>query len=103
MLFTNQKEQQFINRDILIANINILRTECTTFLGMYIDEKLKWDEHIHIMKNKISKAFFAINKAKHIMPKKHRYLYRYSNLLTCIGTNYRANTAPILKKLALLK
>ena len=50
MLFTNQKHQPDTNINLQLSDSNIQRTNCAKFLGLYIDEKLKWDEHINITK-----------------------------------------------------
>ena len=69
ILFTYQNRQVVTNIDLQLSDISIERTKYTKFLGIYIDEKFKWDEHINVMKTKISKSFFAINKVKHILPR----------------------------------
>lgn len=30
-----------------------------TFLGLYIDPKLTWEEHIHVLVKKLSSAYFV--------------------------------------------
>ena len=132
MLFT-YKKQQDNNIDLQLSNCNIQKTNCTKFLGLYIDDKLKWDEHINMMKKKISKSFFAINKVKNIMPKRHLSILYYSLIYPYLtygiilwgaacqvhlskliimqkksvrimtGAHYRAHSAPIFKHLHLLK
>ena len=57
MLFTYSSQQIDPQIDIHLANSSI------KFFGIYIDEKLKWDQHIYNMNNKISKSLFAIRKA----------------------------------------
>ena len=133
MLFTNQKHQPDTNINLQLSDSNIQRTNCAKFLGLYIDEKLKWDEHINITKKKISKSFFAINKVKYILPKKQLSTLYYSLVYpyltygiilwgaTChvhlsklsimqkksiriiTGSHYRAHTSPIFKCLRFLK
>ena len=130
MLFTYQK-QQYINIDLQLSNSKIQRTKCAKFLGLYIEDKLKWDEHIYMMKKEISTSFFAINKVKHIMPKRQlsTFYYRISivnlwhyimgsntscsfikidhnakkSIRVITGAHYRAHTAPIFKRLHFLK
>ena len=58
ILFTYQNRQVVTKIDLQLSDISIERTKYTTFIGIYIDEKLKWDEHINVMKTKISKSFF---------------------------------------------
>ena len=132
MLFTYQKKQDN-NIDLQLSNCNMQRINCVKFLGLYIDDKLKWDEHINMMKKKISKSFFAINKVKNIMPKRHLSILYYSLIYPYLtygiilwgaacrvhlskliimqkksvriitGAHYRAHTAPIFKHLHFLK
>jgi hypothetical protein len=40
----------------------------TKFLGIYLDEFLTWKPHIKNIKNKISRALFAIKQVKHVLP-----------------------------------
>ena len=133
ILFTYQNRQVVTNIDLQLSDISIERTKYTKFLGIYIDEKLKWDEHINVMKTKISKSFFAINKVKHILPRNmlttlyYSLIYPYltygiilwgaacqSHLakLTIMqkksvriisGAHFRAHTETLFKDLRLLK
>jgi len=38
------------------------------FLGMIIDENLRWKYHIKHVNSKVSRALFSINQVKHILP-----------------------------------
>ena len=67
--WTPQNQQVVTNIDLQLSDISIERTKYTKFIGIYIDERLKWDEHINVMKTKISESFLAINKVKHILPR----------------------------------
>ena len=64
MLFTYSSQQIDPQIDIHLANSSIKRAKCAKFLGIYIDEKLKWDEHIYNMNKKISKSFFCNKKGQ---------------------------------------
>ena len=46
----------------------IERKTCTKFLGIYIDEKLSWQEHISYCKAKLSNALYAINRIRSFVP-----------------------------------
>ena len=83
MLFRYHKQQD-TSLDLQISNSNIQRTKCAKFLPWYIDDKLQWDEHINMMNKKISPSFFAINKVKHIMPKRHLNTLYYSLIYPCL-------------------
>ena len=52
--------------DIKINGQKIARVACTRFLGVLIDEKLSWTNHIKSIKMKISKGTGILNKAKNI-------------------------------------
>jgi hypothetical protein len=132
MLFSHST-QEITNTEIKLANTIITRSKCVKFLGMHIDEKLKWDEHIKTMKKKISSAFYAINKVKYVLPRKHLNTLYYSlvypyltygiilwgatyqvhlskliimqkKIIRAIaGAKYNAHTSPIFKLSRLLK
>jgi hypothetical protein len=46
----------------------IEKAGCTKFLGIHIDDKLKWDIHISKIKSRLSSSLYAINKIKHFAP-----------------------------------
>ena len=49
---------------ITIRNENIRETNSIKFLGIIVDNKLKWHEHIIYIKNKVSRAIGIICKAR---------------------------------------
>jgi hypothetical protein len=48
------------------------------FLGVVIDENLKWDKHIEKTSKRINSAFYAINKVKHSLNRKYLTQLYYS-------------------------
>ena len=52
-----------INQDIEINNYPIDRVHSTKFLGVYIDSKFNWSEHIKYIRGKLSKSIGIICKA----------------------------------------
>ena len=56
-----------INQDIKINNIPIDRVHSTKFLGVYIDSKLNWSEHIKCIRGKLSKSIGIICKARTLL------------------------------------
>ena len=54
--------------DIMIQNESLSYIEKMKFLGVVLDNKLKFDEHISNMCNKISKISFIFNKLSYIVP-----------------------------------
>ncbi len=105
----------------------------TKFLGIIIDDELKWNKHIDYCRKKISSGVYAMNSAKHILSTNHlRILYSsliqpyltYGNLLwgnalkkyitpieiqqkksiRCMyKTSYNAHTSPLFKEARILK
>ena len=43
------------HKDIILNNYILQQVHFTTFLGIIIDDKLKWVNHISYIKNKIAK------------------------------------------------
>ena len=54
---------------IKIDSINISRVETTKFLGIIIDEKLKWQHHISYVALKLAKSIGILNRLKTKLPK----------------------------------
>ncbi|ELU14977.1 hypothetical protein CAPTEDRAFT_91439, partial [Capitella teleta] len=52
---------------VLIASNPIETEKSTMFLGIKIDPKLRWDQHIAMIKRKISKSIGAISKIKYLL------------------------------------
>ena len=55
------------NYNICIDDISLDRTFVTKFLGVYLDSKLNWGDHIKIIKQKIAKNIGIINKVKNML------------------------------------
>ena len=133
MLFTNQDTNHIQLPNVVLSGQQIVETSSAKFLGIYIDNKLKWDIHINHIKRKLSSSAFAINKAKHILSRKYLtilyysmvYPYRsygitlwgstydvYINLLkvqqkwvirSITGADFQAHSEPLFKSLQLLQ
>ena len=79
-------------------------------LGMYIDEKLDWHEHINYIKSKLRSGIYAMNKTKNYLSTKHKTMLYYSliypyldygiSLWGSTHTNY-INRITILQKKAI--
>ena len=64
MIFSNM----FIDCDTLVVSLNdnvINRCSSLNFLGVTIDSKLSWKEHIDVICTNISKGIGILNKIKH--------------------------------------
>ena len=55
---------------VFIRQYKISLTRSTQFLGIIIDDKLKWTEHMAYVENKISKSPGILSKARNYMDKK---------------------------------
>ena len=77
MIFTNTNTEQR-HMELTMTNTTMTPSKCVKFLGVLIDEKLKWDEHIKTVKHKINRSFFAINRAKHLIKRKNLVTLYYS-------------------------
>ena len=68
MVFDRGKEKTD-QYSLFLNNILIDRVKYTKFLGVIIDEKLNWTHHISYIKNKISKGFGIILRARKFFTK----------------------------------
>ena len=66
------------NFKIQIGNEIIQKKTSTKFLGMYIDDQLKWTTHIHHCKSKLSSSLYALKAAKHFLTINHMETLYYS-------------------------
>ena len=67
MLFSNSKLPEKLN--ISIKNHCIDKVGVTKFLGVLIDEKLNWKQHINMVRSKLSKTISVIARSKKILNK----------------------------------
>ena len=49
----------------------IQRTDCIRFLGVVFNENLIWNNHMHLIENKISKNIVILYKTKHAVDNKN--------------------------------
>lgn len=63
----------------LIQSVQTIKT-----LGLIIDHKLTWNEHLKQIKNKISTISYVIYRAKKFTPKKQLYMIYHSHFLSHI-------------------
>jgi len=132
ILFSTNRRQHLINQDVTIKGTKIKQVTSTKFLGVVIDSKLKWSEHIAMVKNKVSKGLGIIYKAKKLLKWETLitlyYSFIYPYLIYCIenwgyaakihmdslvkvqkriirvisSSNFRDHTAPLFTKLKIL-
>lgn len=100
-------------KDELAININGVEIDNVSenkFLGIIIDDKLNWKQHIRHIKTKIAKNISVINKIKHVIEYKALHLLYCSLVLSYLsygieiwGNNYKSLVHPlfILQKRAI--
>ena len=81
--------------------INITSFDCVyvnTFLGVLIDHKLKWKEHIKMITSKLSKTIAIMHRTKYLLDKNARLILYYSLFLPYVsyccevwGNTYKSN------------
>jgi len=82
------KESHFSIDKVLFDNHVINLIHSTKYLGVILDDKLSWVEHIKILTSKISSVLGIMCRLKHLLPlhcKRSIYFSLvYSNLIYCI-------------------
>ena len=66
MIFHSPKKKVGSHSDIILNNSKIKKIQSTKFLGVTIDDSLKWTAHMNIVKTKVAKAIGIISKARKI-------------------------------------
>jgi hypothetical protein len=133
ILYKNNAAHYNNHLNIKLANQVIIEAKSTKFLGIQIDNKLKWDTHINYTKQKLTRSLYALNRLKHTLQRKslkllyYSFIYPYLNYgillwgaafnkyLTPLirlqkkavrivsGANYNDSTKPIFINLEILK
>ena len=70
MLFSNSPKCTGRKNLIEIDGIIIETVNCTKFLGVIVDNKLTWTQHINELCNKVTKVIGIIRKVRHILNRK---------------------------------
>ena len=106
MFHRTRIKEKYINNNhkVQIQNQNLSSVNNTKFLGVIIDKKLNWVDHITFIKNKISKSIGIINKIRKFLDKNTlRNLYFtfiYPYLIYCIeiwGNTHNTYLLPLIK------
>ena len=106
MVFT--KRHLDINFDIKIGNESINCASSLKFLGVTIDNKLSWHEHIGVICNQISKGVGILNKLRNLPQFILKTVYsaiilpylNYCNIAWCNSTDYCIDRLFLLQKKA---
>ena len=87
-----------------ISGNNIVCVNNTKFLGLIIDSKLNWSDHITYIKNKISKSIGILTKIRRFLDKKTLrnlyYSFVYPYLIYCVevwGNAHDTYLDPLIK------
>ena len=82
------KKKQISSLKLTINNQNIQKVNATKFLGVIIDDKLSWFNHVQYVKTKISKGIGVIATARKILQKSSLislyYSFIYPYLSYCV-------------------
>jgi len=110
IFFTKKPKRQDNIINIKIDNVPLQRVQKTRFLGVVINEKLSWSDHIDTISGKISKGLGILNRLKHYIPSRilvnlyytliHPYL-DYCNIIWGMGENTFIAKLFILQKKAM--
>lgn len=134
IVFGNKHISSDINQFKLCLDGNILqRTSSTKFLGVFLDEKMRWNQHLNHVSNKVSRGIGILGRLRKILPSDalltlyYSLVYPYLSYCTIIwggacdtslhklevfqnraariitGSPYRASSSPLYKQLNLLK
>ena len=77
-----------VDHDLILNGNVVKRVTSTKFLGITVDDQLKWKQHIDYIKNKISKSIGIIYKARNYV-NRHTlrnlyYTFVYPYLIYCV-------------------
>ena len=103
MLLTNSKS--FRNITITLNNVGIKQIHSARFLGVYIDDKITWKNHISYISNKLAKSISILHRVKWTFDSRALWLLYYTLVLLYIsycaiiwGNTYCTNVLPIFTK-----
>ncbi|XP_065645348.1 uncharacterized protein LOC136075839 [Hydra vulgaris] len=84
LFYPNSKKKLIpsITPPIFVDNIEIKRTKITKFLGIYIDENLKWKHHVNNLNNKIARTIGILYKSRSFL-NKHTLTQLYYSFIHC--------------------
>ena len=72
MLFHRTRIKHKVHEDrVHISGSNLVKVNNIKFLGVIIDSKLNWSDHIAYIKNKISKSIGILTKIRRFLNKNH--------------------------------
>ena len=72
LYFTNKNRNPFKNIEIKINGEVLKEVDSAKYLGVYMDNKLKWNVHINNIKLRLSKGISMLAKIRHYVPESVR-------------------------------
>ena len=107
IIFGNKRIPNDLDEVKLILDNNILeRTTCTKFLGVFLDEKLNWSQHLSNITVKISRGLGMIGRVRNVFPNDVLQMLYYSLIypyLTYCCIIWGGAAATLLRKLEVLQ
>ena len=88
MVFHRGRRKSYNNIKLYIEDAVIEEASTIKYLGVFLDNKLKWTSHIAFLKIKVAKGIGIIQRASTILTKAtpsklYTFIFRY--LIYCIG------------------
>lgn len=84
MIFRTRQQANTNLNPIMINNTDVKQTKSTKYLGLIIDEELKWEAHVKSLKNQLFPYLFVLRNTKYSLPKPNKialyYAYVHSHL-----------------------
>ena len=103
IIFTKSKGSVATNTPVYVNGEQIERVSCTRFLGVMLDEKLDFNNHIKHVKSKVAKGIYILGRAKkffdEITIKELYYAFVHPYLIYCHevwGGTYSTYLKPLL-------
>ena len=101
-----QQNKESPNFSIKINNIPIKNTNLNKYLGLVVDDKLNWENHLVYLQQKIIPLMGALHRCAEYLNEKNKYLIYNSYVLSHLRylINIWGNTGIVnLKKIQLLQ
>ena len=88
IIFHRSRIKENVSNKVVIDNKELIKVESAKYLGVIIDRKLNWIDHITYVKNKISKGIGIMCKTRQFLSKRTfldlYYAYIYPYMTYCI-------------------
>ena len=104
VIFRKQKAKILLEKDLIIDNVKISRTDKTKFLGVVIDEYLSFEHHVKQVKGKVARGLGILYKSKRLLNIKsllqlyNSFIYPYINYCISVwGNTCMIYISPLIK------